>query len=71
MKKASLGYCVLVFDSSGEPAALPVVSDSRVACGSGTEFEVGRTTSSGEGADATVNTPIHHESGLGHSFISP
>ena len=31
MKKASWGYCVLVFDSSGEPGAHPGVGDSCAA----------------------------------------
>ena len=45
MKKASWGYCVLVFDSSAEPAVLQEISDSFVPGGSRTEFEVGRTAS--------------------------
>ena len=45
MKKASWGYCVSVFASSGEPAALPRNSDSCAPGGSGIDFEVGRTTS--------------------------
>ena len=49
MKKASWGYSVLVFDSSGEPAAHPGMSDSCAPDGSGTEFKVGRTTSCEEG----------------------
>ena len=44
IKKASWGCCVLVFDSSGEPAVHPVVSDSCAPGCSGIEFEVGRTT---------------------------
>ena len=57
MKKASWGYCVLVFDSSGEPAVLQEISDSSVPGGSRTEFEVGRTASCGEGPEATLNAP--------------
>ena len=45
MNKASWGYCVLVFDSKVEPAAHPGTSDSWLQGGSGTEFEVGCTTS--------------------------
>ena len=52
LEKASWCYCVLVFDSSGEPAALPELGDSCDPVGSGTEFEVGRTISCEEGADA-------------------
>ena len=65
MKKASWGYCVLVFDSDGEPAAHPRISDSCAPGGCGTEFEVGRTTSCEEGADGTVNSPMDHESNMG------
>ena len=65
MKKASCAYCVLVFVSSGEPAALPGVSESRVTGGSGTEFVVGRTTSSEEGADVTMIDPMDHKLGMG------
>ena len=65
MKKASWGYCVLVFDSSGEPAAHPGFIDSCAPGGSGTEFEVGRTTSCKEGADCTMNAPMDHESSMG------
>ena len=36
MKKASWGCCVLVFDSSGEPAVHPEVSDSCAPGCSGT-----------------------------------
>ena len=45
MKKASWGCCVLVFDSSGEPAVHPEISDSFTLGCSGTDFEVGSTTS--------------------------
>ena len=61
MKKASWGYYVLVFDSSGEPATHPGFSDSSSPGGSGTDFEVGRTSSCEEGADATMIAPIDHE----------
>ena len=61
MKKASCGYCVLVFDSSGEPAAHPRHSDYCAPGGSGTKFEVARTTSCEEGVGATVNAPMDFE----------
>ena len=64
LKKASWGYCVLLFDSSGKSAAHPGISDSCAPGGSGTEFEVARTTSYEEGADATVNAPMNHESSM-------
>ena len=62
MKKASWGYCVLVFDSSGEPAVHPEISDSCAPGYSGTEFEVGRTTLSEEGVGARVDAPMDCES---------
>ena len=65
MEKAAWGFCVLVFDSSGEPAVHPSISDSCAPGGSGTEFEFGCTTSCEEGANATVKTPMDHESSMG------
>ena len=64
MKKASRGFCVLVFDSSGEPAAHPGISYSCAPSVSLNEFEVGRTTLCEEGADATVNAPMDQESSM-------
>ena len=69
MKKASWGWCVLVFDSSGEPAAQPGISDFCAPGGSVIEFEVGRTTSCEEGDDAKVNAPMDHESGMGWFYF--
>ena len=65
MKKASWGYCVLVFDSSGEPTAHPGIIDSPAPGGSGTQFQVRSTISCEEGADAVVNAPMDHESSMG------
>ena len=65
MKKASWGYCVLEFDSSGELAAHPGIGDYCAPGGSLTDFEVGRTTSCEEGVDATKNAPMNHESSMG------
>ena len=65
-KKASWGYYLLVFHSSGEPAPLPRVSDFCVPGGSRTDFVVGRTTSCEEGANALISAPIHHESSMGY-----
>ena len=62
MKKASWGCCVLVFDSSGEPAVHPEFNDSCAPGCSGTEFEVGRTTSCEDGVGATMNAPMAYES---------
>ena len=65
MKKASWGCCVLVFDSSGEPAVYPEVSDFCAPDCSGTEFEVGRTISRKECVGDTVNGPMDYELSLG------
>ena len=62
MKKASWGFCVLVFDSSGEPAAHPRISASCAPGCCRTEFEVAHTTSSEEGADVTAIAPMDYES---------
>ena len=64
MKKASWGCCVLVFDSSREPAVHPGCSDSCAPGCSGTEFEVGCTTSCEDGVGATVSAPMDFESSM-------
>ena len=66
MKKASWGYCVLLFDSSGEPAGHPEFSDSCAPGCSGTEFEVGRT-SGDDGVGATLHAPMDYESSMNWS----
>ena len=48
MKMASWGFCVLVYDSAREPAALPDDAFADVPGDSGSEFEVGRATSCDE-----------------------
>ena len=63
MKKASWGCCVLVFDSSGEPAGHPEFSDSCSPGCSGAEFEVGRTSCE-DGVGATVHAPMDYESNM-------
>ena len=63
MKKATWGCCVLVFDSSGEPAGHPEFSDSCAPDCSGTEFEVGRTSCE-DGVGATVHAPMGYESSM-------
>ena len=63
MKKASWGCCVLVFDSSGEPAGHPDFSDFFVPGCSGTEFEVGRASCE-DGVGATVHAPMEYESSM-------
>ena len=60
MKKASWGRFLSVFDSSGEPAGRPEFSASCAAGCSGTEFEVGRTSSE-DGVGATVHAPMDYE----------
>ena len=64
MKKASWGFCVLVFHSSGEPADHPDINDSCAPGCSGTEFEVGRTTSCEEDVGAPLNAPMDFESSM-------
>ena len=63
MKEASWGCCVLVLDSSGEPAGHPEFSDSCAPGCSGTEFEVGRTSAE-DGLGATVHAPMVYESSM-------
>ena len=63
-KKASWGCCVLVFDSSGEPAVHPEFSYFCAPGCSWTEFEVGHTTLCEEGFGATVNAPMDYESSM-------
>ena len=63
MKKASWGCCVLVFDSSGEPAGHPGFSDSCARVCSATEFEVGRTSGE-DGLGAIVHSPMDCESSM-------
>ena len=63
MKKASWGCFVLVFDSSGEPAVHPEISDSCALGCSGTEFEVGRTSCEDD-VGATVHAPMDYESSI-------
>ena len=65
-KKESWGCCVLVFDSSGEPAVQPEIGDYSAPDCFGTEFEVGRTTSCEEAVGATVYAPMHYESSMGY-----
>ena len=68
MKKASWGCCVLVFDSSGEPAGHPDFDDFCAPGCSGTEFEVGRTSCQ-DGVGATVHAPMDYESSMNCSTL--
>ena len=63
MKLAPWDCCVLVFDSSVEPAGHPEFSDSCAPGCSGTEFEVGRTSCE-DGVGATVHAPMDYESSM-------
>ena len=64
MKKASWGCCVLVFDTSGEPAGHPEFSDSCTPGCSWTEFKVGHITSCEDGVGAIVHVPLGYESSV-------
>ena len=63
MKKASWGRCVLVFDSSGEPAGHPEFSESCAPGFSRAELEVGRTSCE-DGVGATVHAPMDYQSSM-------
>ena len=67
MKKASWGCCVLVFDSSGEPAGHPEISDFCTPGCCGTEFEVGLITSYEDVVGATVHAPMDYISSMNWS----
>ena len=66
MKVASWGYCVLVFDSSREPATRPGdnVADVVVPDLSGSEFEVGRPSSHDDVATHDERSPMDCRSSL-------
>ena len=68
MKKASWSCCVLVFDSSGEPAGHPEFSDSCAPGCSGTEIEVGGTSCE-DGVGATIHAPMDYESSMNWSTV--
>ena len=63
MKKASWGCCVLVFDSSGEPAGHQTLVTLLLRVVPGTEFEVGRTSCEDD-VGATVHAPMEYESSM-------
>ena len=70
MKVASWGYCVLVFDSSGEPAAHPGdASTAAVPLLSGSEFEVGRLSPCDDVATRGERSPMGFTSSL-YQFFS-
>ena len=61
---ASWDFCVLVFDSSGEPANRPEEILCDVPCSSGTEFVVGRSKSIKEAVGAATGAPMEVPSSL-------
>ena len=69
MKVASWGYCVLVFDSSGEPATHPGdASAVAVPVLSGSEFEVGHPSSGDDVATRDEKSPMGCTSSLCQFF---
>ena len=68
MKVASWGYCVLVFDSSGEPATHPGGISAVVPGFSGNEFEVGRLSSCDDVATRDEKSPMGCTSSLYRFF---
>ena len=64
MKVASWGYCVLVFDSSGEPATRPGDTFAVVSDFPGSEFEVGRISSCDDVATPDKRSPMGCTSSL-------
>ena len=64
MKVASWGYCILVFDSSGELALHPGDISAVVPDLSGSEFEVGRMSSCNDLATRDERSPMGCTSSL-------
>ena len=64
MKMASWGYCVLVYDSDGEPAACPDDAFTDVPGCSGSEFEAGRATSCDDVPSLEKRSPMGCASSL-------
>ena len=58
MKMASWGFCVLVFESSGEVGDHPQETECGAPCSSGTQLVVGRSTSCGEVVGAFTGAPM-------------
>ena len=69
MKVASWGYCVLVFDSSGEPATHPGDTCAIVPDFSGSEFEVGGISFCDDVATHDKRSPMGCTSSLCHFFL--
>ena len=66
MKMASWGFCVLEFDSSGEPANLSEEMVCCVPCSSGAKLLVGRSTSEEVVVGASVGAPMEFPSSFHH-----
>ena len=66
MKMASWGFCVFVFDSSGETANCPEEMACGVLCSSRTEFAGGRSASEEEAVGASTAAPMKIPSKLYH-----
>ena len=67
-KVASWGYCVSVFDSSGEPATHPGDTSAIVPDFPASEFEVGRISSCDDVATADKRSPMGCTSSLYQFF---
>ena len=68
MKVASWGYCVLVFDPSGEPATHPGDTSAIVPDFPGSEFEVGRISSCDDVVTHDKRSPMGCTSSLYQFF---
>ena len=64
MKMASWGFCILVFDSSGEPAFRPEETMCDLLCSSGSKFVVGHPTSNEEAVSASTAAPMEISSSM-------
>ena len=64
MKMASWGFCVLVFESSGELGDRPQETEFVVPYSSGTKFVVGRSTFYEEATGASTGAPMEIPSGF-------
>ena len=69
IKLASWGYCVLVYDSAGEPAARPDDTFAAVPDCSGSEFEVTRATSCDDVPSLEKRSSMGYASSLTKSHI--
>ena len=66
MKMASWGFCVLVFESSGELGDRLQETECGVPYSSGTKTVVGRSTSYEEATGASTGAPMEIPSSLWH-----